>query len=80
MGLNKQQIQELVQYIAGDSTGDIDCDECFKHVAEFAETRLAGKSPCTAMKVIERHIEHCGCCHDEFQLFIEALKQVYVTE
>ena len=49
------------------------CDECFQHMAEFAETSLAGKSIPDGLTCIEEHLQICGECREEFETLKKAL-------
>jgi predicted anti-sigma-YlaC factor YlaD len=73
MELSSTDIQELLQFVSRD--GEMDCEECFKHLAEFAEHNLEGKSIPLAMLAIQEHLEECPCCKGFFDAFVEALKE-----
>lgn len=53
---------------------EIGCDECFDELHEFAEMKLAGKSPEDAMPLIKDHLDRCGSCREEYEALLEAMK------
>lgn len=73
MPLSKQQVSSLVQLVASTTPDEIDCDGCLDHVAEFAETQLAGLPIESALVAVQNHIQNCHCCRLEFESFLKAL-------
>jgi hypothetical protein len=76
MPLSKQQVASLVQMVASTTPDEIDCDGCLDHVAEFAETQLAGRPIESAMVAVQNHIQNCHCCQLEFETFLKALSDM----
>lgn len=73
MPLSDKQVATLLSMVIGTEPDSIDCDGCFKHIAEFAEIELAGSEVPDALKAIQRHLEQCPCCKDEFNALIAGL-------
>lgn len=73
MSLSKKQVSSLVQLVASATPDEMDCDGCLDHVAEFAETQLAGLPIQSAMAEVQNHLQNCPCCQNEFELFLNAL-------
>ena len=67
MPISKQQIDSLLTMLAQTKDVEQDCDGCFKMMAEFAETSLAGKSIPESLKCIEEHLKICSDCREEFE-------------
>lgn len=80
MSLSSPQIKALLSLVANATEDDVCCDDCSDHVAQFAETELAGLSPCDSMKKIRNHMQNCPCCNDEFNALIAALREVGETD
>lgn len=73
MSLSEQQISSLLGLVAQTEEDKIDCDTCFNDIAQFAEANLAGAEVPEALKLVERHLQQCPCCKDEFQALRNAL-------
>lgn len=73
MPLSKQQVSSLVQLVSSTTPDEMDCDGCLDHVAEFAETQLAGLPVESAMAEVQNHLKNCPCCQNEFEIFLNAL-------
>ena len=76
MALSKEQIRSLLGMISRTEQDSVECDACFDHLAEFAETELAGQEIPGALRAIENHLEQCACCRDEYQALIEGLRAI----
>ena len=74
MGLNRRQLQQLVDFVATTRDDEISCDECLTGMAEFAEAELVGAEVAVALKRIEVHLESCPECADEYAVLIGALR------
>lgn len=73
MNITDEQVQALLGMLSLTREVETDCDHCLKHMAEFAETTLAGKSIPEGLRCIEEHLERCGECREEFEALKEAL-------
>ena len=78
MVLNKEQIEILLSVVSSASNDELDCEGCFNYVAQFVETKLAGRTLCESMKLVEEHLANCSCCEDEFQALKAAIEEVGV--
>ncbi len=76
--LTKDQIQTLVGLIVTTEPDQVTCDGCLGQIGEFAEYALEGREMSEGMKVIQRHLEQCPCCKDEYEALLEALEEVAV--
>ena len=68
MQLTNDKLQILIQALVKTRDDEVDCDYCAEYLAEFAEIKLAGKSVPEALAVIDRHLDLCGDCAEEFAL------------
>ncbi len=53
---------------------EIDCAECFEHVDQFIEMKLAGKNAAEAMPLVQDHLDRCHDCREEFEALVTALQ------
>ena len=74
--LTKEQIQNLVGLIASTESNQISCDECFGQIAEYAEAELANRTLSEAMMIVQRHLEQCPCCNDEYEALLDAMREI----
>ena len=78
--LSKEQIQTLVGLISTTQPDKLTCDDCFGRVGEFAELSLEGRELSEGMLLIQRHLEECPCCKDEYEALVEALHELETVE
>lgn len=76
MPLSESQIAKLLKLVAQSRADKLDCDGCFEHLAEFAETKLAQREIPEALTEVETHLEQCPCCRQEFQTLLEGLQSL----
>ncbi len=74
MQLSKEQITTLLELVASVEPDDLDCDGCLSHLAEFAEVELERREIPDALKAVERHLEQCLCCKDEYNTLLDGLR------
>ena len=73
MDLSKTQIDTLLGLVASAQDDALDCDGCFNNVAEFADTKLAGRPLREALEEVQIHLDSCPCCEDEYNALLEGL-------
>lgn len=71
MALDKNDVRKLLDLVAQTREEELNCEECFARIAEFAERQLAGKPVDAGLAAVEQHLAVCGECRD----FYEALRQ-----
>lgn len=76
MVLSKEKISALLGMISTSQEDSMDCDGCFDHLAEFADTELAGREIPTALRAVEAHLHQCACCKVEYQALLNALRAI----
>lgn len=79
MKLTKEVLKNLIQAALQSHSDEIGCDECFDKLHEFAEMKLAGKSPEEAMPLVEDHLNRCSDCREEFEALLDALKSTNIS-
>ena len=76
MKLNKEELEQLMQLLGLTRDDELDCDRCLNLVAEFAETKIAGKSFAAGAQLVEHHLAVSGECREEFQALQVALDKL----
>ena len=76
MKLSAEQTRSLLQSVASAKSDDMDCDGCYGHLAEFVELELAGTKIPEALQKVQRHLDQCKCCGEEYDALIEALREL----
>ena len=74
MLLTRPVLRQIVEMAYSTPSEAIGCDDCAARLDHFAELRLEGREAHEALPLIEAHIEACGCCHDEFEALMDALR------
>lgn len=80
MALSSEELNRLVRLATSVTDDEMDCDECFTHLAEFAETQLANRPLNEVMQAVQNHLHNCPCCRDEYETLLEALKATQALE
>jgi len=76
MTLSKQEISGLMRLIGLTKDDEINCEQCFSLVAEFAERQLTGRSIPEGLKAVEHHLAICGECREEYEALLRALQDI----
>jgi hypothetical protein len=79
MQLESGALKKIVRGILTARQDEIACDECFEHLDRFAEEVLTGKDPAEVMPLVQDHLERCGCCREEFEALLNALRALGQT-
>jgi predicted anti-sigma-YlaC factor YlaD len=74
MKLSLKILKKMVQSIANTRPDEIDCEECFEQVDQFAELQLQGKNAAEAMPLVQDHLDRCGACREEFEALLDCLR------
>lgn len=74
MTLSTEKVAGFIQMIVSVEPDSIGCDECFGRVAEFAEAQISQHGIPDGFEAIERHLQQCPCCRDEYRALLEGLQ------
>lgn len=74
MPISKDQMKTLLSLVAATRPDDMDCDGCLDRVAEYAELELGSLEIPAALQAVERHLEQCPCCEDEYRMLLDGLR------
>lgn len=69
-------LKRLLQAVAITRDEELGCENCFEHVDQYAEMLIQGQDPAQVLPLIQHHLEMCPCCHDEFDMLVDALKAI----
>ncbi len=73
MNITDHQVRSLLEMLALTEPDEVDCDGCLRHMAEFAEAKLVGKTIPEGLKCIEDHLQRCGECREEYEALLTVL-------
>ena len=74
MPLSKEELDGLMRLVGLTKDSEINCEQCLRLVAEFAEQAVAGKSIPEGLKAVEHHLAICTECREEYEALQEALR------
>ena len=76
MSLSREQVSSLLDMVGSVESDELDCDGCFGQIAEFADLYLSQQEIPEAMQAVERHLQQCLCCRDEFNALLKGLQAI----
>src|SRR3972149_4456443 len=74
--INVETLKILVHSILEIREDEIGCETCFDQLDKFVELNLAGKGPGQALPLVQRHLEMCNGCCEEYEALLEALEAI----
>ena len=74
MALSRQHLDSLIKAVSLTRRDELNCGECLKELAEFAERVLEGKTVPEGREAIEHHLAMCAECAEEYEALLVALK------
>ncbi len=74
MKLDPKQYQDLARFLIKTRPEEMTCDEWLEHVGEYAEHVLAGRAAPSSLVEVERHIDLCPECAEEFCAILAAMR------
>ena len=72
-------IQNLMRQLGHTEEDELDCDEVYQLMDEYAEIVARGKSPDELLPKVRQHLAICGCCHEEIDALIQILESESAT-
>ena len=76
MPLSNKELEGLLRLVGLTGDNEINCEQCLKLVAEFAEHELVGKSIPDGLKAVEQHLSVCSECREEYEALQRALGEI----
>ena len=74
--MDLDSLKMLVREILATTPDEIGCDECFDQLDRFVELELAGRSAAVALPLVQKHLERCADCHEEYDALLTALRGI----
>ncbi len=68
-----EMMQGLINMLAMTDPDEVDCDEVFTVLAEFAEMKKQGEDVNQFMPLIQKHLDLCPDCREEYEVLIDTL-------
>lgn len=80
MTLTPEQARELLRQVRATREHELACDECERELAEFVETRVAGKPLSEVQRALADHLKVCQHCCDEYYVLKRAVEAMEEEE
>jgi len=74
--IQSSTLKELLHRILRTQKDEIGCETCFDNLDRFVELELDGKDPALALPLVQRHLELCSGCGEEYRALITALENM----
>ena len=73
--LTLTQAQKLLTTVSKWVPDQLNCDDCFDLIAEFADAQIRGEQLSEALRAVQIHFSQCPCCAYEYTTLLEALQE-----
>ncbi|MBK7749793.1 MAG: hypothetical protein IPP57_11845 [Candidatus Obscuribacter sp.] len=73
MNLSRENLRVLFVALTKTHDDEVDCDHCESYLAALAESEIAGEPICEELLQVEKHIDLCADCCEEFNLLTESI-------
>lgn len=67
-------VEELLQTVALTEGDDYACADCDRLLARFTEAMAAGEAAAVLMPRVEKHLQMCPHCREEFEALLRILQ------
>ncbi len=74
-GLDAKQ-KAIVEMALSALPHEIGCDDCFDHLAAYAEHLRAGTALGDSLQPVKEHLELCAACMEELELLLAAVAEL----
>lgn len=69
-----EMITRLMYQLAHTQQEELDCDEVFVFMDEYAEALARGEDPGALHPKVKQHLELCRCCNEELHALLQVLE------
>jgi hypothetical protein len=76
MSIEADKCSELIERLLGPTGYQLDCQECFELVNEYAELELIGIEAGTVIPGLRTHLEGCSACKEDHESLRALLTQL----
>ncbi len=70
----EKTLDTLIKVLHGTCPEEMTCDELLDMVGPYADALASGKTPPAGCELLERHLNFCPQCHEEFDALLKALR------
>jgi hypothetical protein len=74
MGDTKDILRRLVEQLAMTRDEEVNCDEVYQVLDQFAEAAACGEDPSEFLPLVAQHLEICSCCREEYEALLKILQ------
>ena len=67
MSIDAYSCSERIERLLGPTGYQLDCQECFELINEYAELELAGIDAGTLFPGLRTHLEGCSACNEDHE-------------
>lgn len=71
----QDNLKTAIDLILATKEVELDCDECFARLSEYAEVVEKGAGTPEIWREVEFHLRICPGCHEEFQALLRGLQE-----
>ena len=75
MSTDDYKRRELIERLLGPTGYQLDCEECFELVNEYAELELVGIEAETLIPGLHTHLDGCSACNEDHESLRALLAQ-----
>ena len=73
--MNALPLPQIGRMLLATHDEEIGCEACFDALDRYAELYAQGAQPADLLPKVEQHMMLCGCCRDEFEALVRALRK-----
>jgi hypothetical protein len=70
------EVKVVLSMMAMTFDQELSCDEVHALIDQFAEMQMRGEDPARLFPLIQRHLEMCPECREEFEALLAALQVI----
>lgn len=67
-------VKTMLEMLAMTHDQELTCDEVHVLIDQFAEMKLRGEDPTHLMPLVQRHLDMCPDCQEEYEALLAALQ------
>ena len=72
--MSPRAVQKFAQQLEQTQDTEYDCDDVLRLLDQFSEAVLHGKDVAQLMPLVQRHLEMCADCREEFDALMRILR------
>lgn len=72
--IQSSTLKELLHRVLRTKPNEVGCETCYDSLDRFVDLELEGKDAAQALPLIQRHLELCNGCNEEYKALLTALQ------